>query len=330
MSSRFPLVAYSMLRPFVAALMPAGVDTTSILRDHGLDADALFEPDRFMPAANWYRLVEDGAKRIGNPYFGFEVGVRAELAALPNFELVPLFEGSLGELLVALVVDSGRVTSAARYDVSTGPTLSVLSTHRVFHPSPRPAQVDAFFAGFMLQVLRRYAGATWDAGNVSVQVCDPRAVPQSVSPVKVTRGTLKGATFRFPSAWMLLTADRDSAASVPTRCPQAIEYQFLAEIKTMLASQLHRRELTLAELGRQTGMSVAGLKRLFAGAGTSYSGELKSLRQDRARTLLTDSSISIADVGKMVGYPNPAAFSRAFREWSGQTPSAYREQLPDE
>jgi AraC-like DNA-binding protein len=43
-----------------------------------------------------------------------------------------------------------------------------------------------------------------------------------------------------------------------------------------------------------------------------------------AASLLQDRSLKLQSVAEAVGYQDPFAFSRAFKRWSGASPSAYR------
>jgi AraC-like DNA-binding protein len=43
--------------------------------------------------------------------------------------------------------------------------------------------------------------------------------------------------------------------------------------------------------------------------------------------LLSERRCSILDVALAVGFESPAAFARAFRTWTGETPSSYRQHF---
>ena len=50
----------------------------------------------------------------------------------------------------------------------------------------------------------------------------------------------------------------------------------------------------------------------------------RQLRFDIARQLIADTDISLAQISAMLDFSEPAAFTRAFHHWSGETPSDYR------
>lgn len=84
--------------------------------------------------------------------------------------------------------------------------------------------------------------------------------------------------------------------------------------------------LTLAELAVVAGVSPTHLCHLFRNAvGLSPFQYLQRYRMRRARVLLGTTDLVVADVGRRVGFADPAYFSRAFRRLEGMTPSQYRE-----
>jgi AraC-like DNA-binding protein len=62
------------------------------------------------------------------------------------------------------------------------------------------------------------------------------------------------------------------------------------------------------------------LNRRLKAEGTTFQKLLDEVRFDAACQLLDTSSIPIAEIAASLGYADPAAFSRAFRRWSGATP----------
>ncbi len=68
------------------------------------------------------------------------------------------------------------------------------------------------------------------------------------------------------------------------------------------------------------------LQRRLAEEGTTIAEIIDQARQDRARTLLADLSLSLADVAAMLDFDNQATLSRAGQRWWAMTPTAWRNQ----
>lgn len=85
------------------------------------------------------------------------------------------------------------------------------------------------------------------------------------------------------------------------------------------------RPLRIDELAGQAGLSPRTLTRRMRDAtGLNPQSYVRVRRIDAARRLLEVTGDPIGNVRRQVGYRDPAAFRRAFRERTGLTPTGYR------
>lgn len=73
-------------------------------------------------------------------------------------------------------------------------------------------------------------------------------------------------------------------------------------------------------------MSASTLKRRLQNEGFSFNMLLDEARHRDAVHLLDNTALRIEDIGARLGFQNTANFTRAFKQWSGITPSAWRQQ----
>jgi AraC-like DNA-binding protein len=66
------------------------------------------------------------------------------------------------------------------------------------------------------------------------------------------------------------------------------------------------------------------LSRHLKGSGMGFRALANEIRFEIARQLLEDSDVSLGQIGAALGYSEASAFTRAFRRWSGQTPTSWR------
>jgi AraC-like DNA-binding protein len=71
-------------------------------------------------------------------------------------------------------------------------------------------------------------------------------------------------------------------------------------------------------------MSSRTLKRKLAERGTRFQVLLDEIRYRDARRLLDNPDLDIQQIATTLGYEDPPSFTRAFRRWSGKTPSQAR------
>jgi AraC family transcriptional regulator len=85
------------------------------------------------------------------------------------------------------------------------------------------------------------------------------------------------------------------------------------------------QEIKLEDLAQVVGISQFHFSRLFKQSmGISPHQYLLQQRIDRAKQLLKDSTLAIADIALQCGFNSQSHLSKSFRELTGMTPKAYR------
>ena len=78
------------------------------------------------------------------------------------------------------------------------------------------------------------------------------------------------------------------------------------------------------ELTGLLNMSARTLRRRLEKEGTSYQRIKDNARRDVAITLLSREGLTVSAVAEQVGFSDPSAFHRSFKQWTGQSPGSYR------
>ncbi|KVE36072.1 AraC family transcriptional regulator [Burkholderia sp. BDU5] len=81
---------------------------------------------------------------------------------------------------------------------------------------------------------------------------------------------------------------------------------------------------SLDALARELHLSERTLKRKLSDYGTTYSALLDEIRLRDALRLLEGTQLTVEEIAVRVGYTDRANFSRAFRRWTGASPSSRR------
>lgn len=76
----------------------------------------------------------------------------------------------------------------------------------------------------------------------------------------------------------------------------------------------------------QLHMSERTLRRKLAAENTSFQEVLNDVRHRIASEYLQSTTLSVADIADLLGFADPSNFRRAFVQWSGVSPAAYRSQ----
>jgi len=90
----------------------------------------------------------------------------------------------------------------------------------------------------------------------------------------------------------------------------------------------HGRELATSEIAEAAYLSEFHFARLFKKlTGQTPHAYLAGIRIERARRLLSETDLSIAEIGERVGYQSASHFTKVFRESTGSTPTQFKDAL---
>ena len=120
--------------------------------------------------------------------------------------------------------------------------------------------------------------------------------------------------------------------SLARACDQIID-QYLArldrthivnQVRTKLVELMPSGSVTEYAIARVLNMSVRSLQRRMKGEGTTFKQVTDETRRELARSYIRDKHTSINEITYLLGYSDPANFSRAHKRWTGMTPTESR------
>jgi AraC-like DNA-binding protein len=100
-------------------------------------------------------------------------------------------------------------------------------------------------------------------------------------------------------------------------------------VEQLLRRELPNGDVRVHRVARALAMSRQTLYRRLREGGTTFAAVLESVRHARAVELLSQSELSVGEVAALVGFSESAAFSRAFKRWTGQAPAMARRRTAE-
>jgi AraC-like DNA-binding protein len=79
-------------------------------------------------------------------------------------------------------------------------------------------------------------------------------------------------------------------------------------------------------VAKNLALSLRTLSRRLADEGTTYAEVVDHLRRSLALQYLKEPGMSVSQIAWLLGYEGSTSFNHAFRRWTGQSPSAARNQ----
>jgi AraC-like DNA-binding protein len=96
------------------------------------------------------------------------------------------------------------------------------------------------------------------------------------------------------------------------------------QVKTKLIEQLPHGDVTEDDVASAIHMSRRSLQRKLKEQGASYKELLDGTRSDLAKEYIRNSRLSINEITYMLGFSEPSNFTRAFKRWTGHSPTEFR------
>ncbi len=104
-----------------------------------------------------------------------------------------------------------------------------------------------------------------------------------------------------------------------------MENPTLYRVKNIIQAHLHDDQFSVESLSRKAAISKPQLyRKLMADCGQSANHLIRDMRVEKAKILLRDKDMSIAEVAFSTGFSDPDYFGKVFKKVVGMRPSEYK------
>jgi AraC-like DNA-binding protein len=313
-----------------------------ILREFGLDPDPIIKAAGLDP-----RLFEDGTSVVSHRalgrlcalsvartqcrHFGLLVGRRATILSLGLVGRLMLHSETFGDALRSLVAHLGVQDRVAVPSLAVERDTAVFS-YAVYQAEMESAdQITDGAIACAVNAIRTLLGADWAPAEVLL----PRGQPADAEPYRrhfraPVRFDQEMAALVFPSRCLALRiagADPLLRAMLEERLKQlkgAQGCEFSDDIRRLLRTRLTSDRCSADDIADLLTIHRRTLSRRLKDGGSGYRGITNEIRFEIARQLLGDTEVPLCQIAAALDYSEASAFTRAFRRWSGETPTAWR------
>lgn len=321
-----------LLRGLVHAAAAVGVDRARLLRELGI-GEAELQADHSVPTLVMARAWILAPELSGDPWFGLHAGQHAEIGSYDLLDYLFLTAANLGDACRALERYHRIVADIWRLELLVdGDVARFRHWVQAEYVEPLRHAWDYFFSGS----LKRIRGALPPGAST----------PQSIHLMHSGRGDaaeyerVLGCPVRFGHpigefvfdarhlAQPLLSSNptlhrlvRRHAEELLARVPS--DQDLLVRAQTLLPVLLRDPRLSLEGLAEQLGVGERTLQRKLAEHGITYKELVQRTREEQAKRGLEAGALSVQELAYELGFASTAAFSRAFRRWTGVAPSEW-------
>jgi len=328
-------IAPVYLIPLLAEAERAGIMAEALFHGLGLAAADLAVPGLTISPMEANTVVRRALRLLNTPDLGLMLGMKTRITE----------RGAMALGLMAAATLRDAIALTLQFPGAAGNLLAVHAErrHRLQQMMAEPMFDNHDIAPFLVDIM--FAGSV----RIRRQVTESSYTPASVDLMRPCPAN-SAAYERFFACPVRFGCKRNILATdlgwldYPLPMANAMAYRLSLQLLEqeseravkpsalgLTVERAIRRALPLAvppvDLAHSLNLSERSLRRKLAEAGLSFSGLLDEARKARALELMAGASPSITVIAIQTGFSDVRAFSRAFKRWTGSSPSALRAAL---
>jgi len=327
-----PTVSAGLARGFLGFAVSHGAAENALSAAAGIDPTQLDDPDNRVPLGAYVKLVRAAKAMTGEPALPLAF---AEAIDLSEYSVVGLLANAAETMMDSFIQLNRYGQLVVEVDIGVGPR---------FTYEPRES-------GVWLIDQRRDPNAFWELTETTFtrMITGPRRflprphvlevqVTHPEPPHRADYERIWQCPIQFDAPWNAMRMDASLATHRVRLEPQYVfgvlskhADQLLKDLKSakttrgrvesLLMPILHTGEISMDAIAAKLGQGRQTLYRNLKDEGVTFERVLDDLRQKLALHYLEGKRVSVNETAYLVGFSDPSAFSRAFKRWTGKSPS---------
>jgi AraC-like DNA-binding protein len=314
------------------AIQSLGGDPKRAFQRAGLDMDEMQKPGARYPFRSMIRLWHEARVEAADPCIGLFAAKKLKPQALHALGLAWLSSSTLANGLQRMVRYARIANTSLRFRIENqAEQVKLIAEFHAGGLTPAPEAVEALLAvivkmcrlmtdnsfapllvtfthddnGHMEQYVDTFqAPVLWAKGETALYF-DPQVIAQ---PIPAGNEELATETGRI--------AERYLATLDPERVQD--------RVRKILLRLLPSGEVDQEAVAKTLHRSVSSLQRQLRAEGASYRQILDETRVTLAQQFVREKRYSLGQIAYLLGFSDQANFSRAFKRWTGHTPTEFR------
>lgn len=312
-----------------------GGDAGRLISACGLTCDALADPDNIIPFTVGARLLHLAEADTACPHFGLLLGQRQNLRLLgPVGFLMQHSQDVRGALANLIRYMHLHVQGASARLAVRGETVE-FSYHILIPEVVGAEQVYGICMANQFRFMQLLCGKDWLP--IAVHFCF--RAPSNETPYHEffgapVRFSQPCSTVLFPARYLerkISSADLALGEILQKYVSQIESHHcgdFAGQLRSVIRTLLPTGNCTADRVAALFSMHRRTLHRMLAALDTTFEQLTDSTRHQIAVQMLGNSDMKLSQLADMLGYSELSSFNRAFRRWTGMSPSDCRGARP--
>ncbi len=319
-----------------------GAMRADLLKDSGLTESDLLDQDNRIPIAAYHALIAAGIRQTGDTALLLRHTFDSDLQTISVVGQIVHTSKSLAHSIdqlnryIRLMADVPLPQEAARFELlHTAQGLWIVD-HLVL-PDADYLGTEASFARFISEFRSTFPDLTF---ALDLEVTYPAPPHVDAYPelfrIPVRFGAGRNA-LRLDPVWVstetAFQAGHAYAFGIFTRHADALlsELKATTTVRGMVEAQilpcLHEGSISMDRVARDVGMSRQTLYRRLKEEGLTFGEIHDDLRKRMAMDYLSAQKVTVNETAYLLGFSEASSFVRAFKRWTGHSPTAYLNQV---
>jgi AraC-like DNA-binding protein len=317
-----------------------GARREELTQRSGIAPADLHNQDTRIPFSKYAALMRAGKELCNDPALALHF---AEATDLSEMSVIPLLSNPSGTMAGALAQLNRYAPLDVDVDGLAGDRFQLTAIDGQLwmvdarpNPNDFPELTETAFAR-MVCMSRRFLGDKSLFKAVHVTHAEPayRAEYDRIFQMPVVFESDKNALLLSDDAWSTWSTYRSAIPSDYVSSILRAHADVLLErlesskstrgrVESVLMPILHTRAGSMDTVADRLGLSRQTVLRRLKAEGVTFEKVLDELRHRMALHYLNDKKLSANEAAYLVGFSDPAAFSRAFKRWTGSSPRMMR------
>jgi AraC-like DNA-binding protein len=330
-------VSAGFAKALVDFAVSKGANEAFLLAAADLRAEDFADADHRVPFDRFVALMRAAKTLSSDPAFALEFGAAGDYRRMSIVGLIAYASATMAEALTQinrygrLVLDVAGISEGARYEIVRENGERWMIDHRT-DPNSFPELTEATFSRFICTTRRDFPQAVY---ALSAEVTHPapayRDAYARLWQVPVRFDSARNA-IQTTTDWgeVQIQPDNSYVFGVFTergdKLLQDLEAQttLRGRVESLILPLLHTGDVSINTVAGKLDTSRQTLHRNLKAEGVTFEQVLDELRHKMALDYLKARKVSVNETAYLVGFSDPAAFSRAFKRWTGMSPREAR------
>ena len=314
-------------------LKQLGYDPVPLLAELGLELSLFDDPDNVISYALRSRLVQLCVNTTRCQHFGLLLGQHVGLSSVGLVGFLVQQSSNVQTALESLVRYAPlHVRGGVVYmDQGDG---SVLLGYGIYQQKVEAReQIEDGSAAAIFNFLRELCGPRWRPLEVRFthrKPTDIRPFRQFFKAPLIFNAERSGVLFSSKCLQQSVSGAEPELRRLLQKYVDDLESQysddFVAQARRVLHTALLTQHATAEQVAALFSIHPRTLNRRLKASGTNFHELANQSRFEIAQQWLEHSSMELIQIAAALGYADASAFTRAFRRWSGTTPSLWRKR----